>query len=183
MQLRLALVAGLLAFAGTVHATTMVPLDLAALARRADRVLIGRVETVESHFTADHDAIYTEVTIRVERAYKGAAQPGETVVVRREGGTVGKLGMHVYGAPRFQPNEEVVVFLERRGSATWVVGMAQGKMTVVKEADRRVVLRPDLTGIKLTRPDLYATASRALPLEDFEVELRRIIAAQPDVRR
>ena len=39
-----------------------------------------------------------DVTVRVQRSYKGGIKVGDTVVVRREGGTVDGIGMKVFGA-------------------------------------------------------------------------------------
>src|SRR6185312_11756962 len=70
------------------HATVLVPLDTRALTQRAERIVLGTVESEVSRWSGDHQAIYTDVTIAVTRAYKGAVKPGERVVVRREGGVV-----------------------------------------------------------------------------------------------
>jgi hypothetical protein len=130
------------------HATIMTPLDLSALTARADRVVYGTVEKVESKWTSGHEAIYTDVTLRVQRAYKGAVKPGDSVVVRREGGTVGGIGMRVFGSASFAVGEEVVVFVEQRGAASWVVGMAQGKLRVTTlPTGQKQVTAPELTGI------------------------------------
>src|SRR5262245_8271060 len=87
--------------AGLARATTLLPLDMKALVERADRVVLAKVESQVARWTAAHDAIYTEVTLKVVRAYKGALKPGETLVVRREGGSVDGIGMRVYGAATF----------------------------------------------------------------------------------
>jgi hypothetical protein len=164
---------------GAAHATTMIPLDLHALAARADRVVLGTVLASESRWTADHGTIYTEVTLRVERSYKGAVKEGETLVVRREGGTAGGIGMHVFGAARFDVGEQAVVFVEQRGGASYIVGMAQGKMRVEMQAGKRVVHAPDTSGISmLPTPGTTKAAPppmRQRPLEDFEAELRSIL--------
>src|SRR5437868_1131454 len=71
--------------AATAQATSMIPLDLKALVARADRVVLATVVSEESHWTPNHDAIYTDSVLTVERSYKGKA--ADTIVVRREGGS------------------------------------------------------------------------------------------------
>jgi hypothetical protein len=164
-----------LAVGATASATIMVPLDLKALTTRADRVVYGAVEGSETHWTAAHDAIYTDVTVRVLRSYKGTMQPGETVVVRREGGVVDGVEMRVYGSPTFQPTEEVVVFLEKRGAASYVVGMAQGKLRVTTLVDgTKRVSAPDTRGISYVKGTTPVTM-RARPLDELERDLRSLV--------
>ena len=124
----------------SASATTIATLDLHALTQRADRIVLARVESSTSSWTARHDVIYTDVVLRVERGYKGALGLGDTLVVRREGGSVDGIGMLVYGAATFSIGEEVVVFAEHRGDASYVVGMAQGKLRVESVGGERHVL-------------------------------------------
>jgi hypothetical protein len=164
----------LVAAAGVAAATTMVPLDLKRLTERADRVVLATVEASEAHWTGDHDAIYTDVTLRVTRVYKGAAQAGDAVVVRREGGTVDGIGMHVYGAATFTVGEEALVFVEKRGAASYVVGMAQGKLRVTTLADGKKQVAPSLAEIHFVAAT--ATPPGPRPLEDVERDLARLVA-------
>jgi hypothetical protein len=174
--MRCALIALTLVVSSAAHATTMVPLDLHALALRADRVVLGTVLASESKWTADHGTIYTEVTLRVDRSYKGALKEGDTFMVRREGGTSGGIGMHVFGAAHFDVGEQAVVFVEKRGGASYVVGMAQGKMRVEMTAGKRIVHAPDTSGIAmLPTKNVLQTPMRTRPLEDFESELRAVL--------
>ena len=124
-------------------ATSVAPLALDDLVGRSERIAYARVESQSARWTADHSAIYTEVTLRVLQPMKGPAAmtAGETITVRREGGVVDGIGMRVSGAATFAVGEEVVVFTERRGQALWTVGMAQGKMHVAEVAGQKVVLR------------------------------------------
>jgi hypothetical protein len=132
-------------------ATTMMPLDLKALVQRADRVALVTVVSSESHWTDSHDAIYTDAVVRVERVYKGVVKSGETVVIRREGGSVDGIAMRVHGSPVLSPGEQAVVFLEQRAGAAWVVGMAQGKWHVATENGKKMV-HSDLSGIGFVQP-------------------------------
>jgi hypothetical protein len=156
------------------QATVMMPLDTRALTERADRVVLGSVESTESHWTSDHNAIYTDVTLRVTRVYKGTLQAGQTLVVRREGGTVDGIGMKVYGAPNFGVGEEVLVFLEKRGQATYTVGMTQGKLRVDTATDGSKQVHADLSAVAFTK-----AAPRSLfairRLDDLEREIRSYV--------
>jgi hypothetical protein len=156
------------------RATVLVPLDTQGLTERSDRVVLGIVEAQESRWSNDHSVIFTEAKVRVTKVYKGAAQPGDVVVVRREGGSAGGIGMRVFGAANFTVGEEVIVFLEQRGVATWTVGMAQGKLNVVTGSDGIKRVAPNLNGVAWERaPDAKARAAM-LPrrLDDVEREIQ-----------
>jgi hypothetical protein len=176
--------ASLLALGGAARATTMLPLDMKALTDRADRVLYGVVESSTAHWTRDHDAIYTDVTVRVQRSYKGEVKPGEVVVVRREGGSLEGMGMKVFGAASFTVGEEVVVFVEQRSGASYVVGMAQGKLRVSTAANGgKVVMAPEVSGIDFLQTKLRQPVTmRSRALEDFEAELKTLLRVQPGVK-
>jgi hypothetical protein len=158
--------------ASAAHATSMLPLDMKGLVTRADRVVLATVISEESHWTPDHDAIYTESVLSIERTYKG--KTAGTVVVRREGGSVDGIGMRVFGAARLAPGEEALLFLEQRGGNTWVVGMAQGKWSVTVENGQKVVHAADLSGIAFVQPGQPAlTGIHALA--DVEKQLRALV--------
>jgi hypothetical protein len=176
-------VAAAICVASAAYATVLVPLDTKALTTRAERVVLGTVESQVSRWTSDHDAIYTDVTIVVERAYKGSVKPGERIVVRREGGVVDGLGMRVYGAANFAVGEEVVVFTETRGNAAWTVGMTQGKLHVTAGTDGIKRVSATLGDVAFTRA-AGAAATQTLPpaqrrLDDFEHELRTYLKVTP----
>ncbi len=156
---------------GAASATLVVALPLDRLIDQAEEVMVARVEAMQSRWTADHSAIVTEVTVQVVDSMKGGNQRGERVIVRREGGEVGGVGMLVSGAAHFVAGEEVVLFLERRQgtSATlWTVGMAQGKMHVATSAGRKMAVR-DTSGLSALPGSAGAPSAepRARPLEEL----------------
>jgi hypothetical protein len=131
-----------------VWATSMLTLDLPTLVARADQVVLAHVVSTASHFTADHGTIYTDVVLAVTRSYKGAAQPGQTLTVQREGGSVGGIAAQVAGAPLFVVGEDAVVFVSSQAGRNVVVGMAQGKLTVTVVAGQKFVAA-NLSGLDL----------------------------------
>lgn len=161
------------------RATVLVPLDTKALTARAERIVLGTVESQVSRWSSDHQAIYTDVTVRVTKAYKGAVKAGERIVVRREGGVVDGMGMRVYGAASFEVGEEVVLFTETRGNAAWTVGMTQGKLRVTVGSDGVKQVSAAFGDVTFTGGGATASsvAPRALSrvprrLDDFEKEVR-----------
>jgi hypothetical protein len=175
MFFRLICVTAFLAvLSGGAHATTMIALDLKALVQQADRVVDGTVESTESHWTSSHDAIYTDVKLRVTRVFKGAVKVGDLITVRREGGAVDGIGMKVFGAPSFVPGEEAVVFMEQRAGAAWVVGMAQGKLRVMKQVDgSKLVAPPDVRGLHFLG-NAPAPIMKTLSLDELAVQIKQL---------
>ena len=104
-------------------------------------------------------------------------------MVRREGGVVDGLGMRVYGAANFAVGEEVVVFTETRGNASWTVGMTQGKLHVTAGPDGVKRVSATVGDVAFTRA-AGSAATQTLPpaqrrLEDFEREVRAYIQVTP----
>ena len=62
------------------------------------------------------------------------------VTVTELGGVVGDLGMVVPGTARFDPGEQVVVFLKNVGGKWRTAGLIQGKFSVVDEGGKKIVV-------------------------------------------
>jgi hypothetical protein len=106
----------------------MPTLDLQALARQADTIVLGTVTHQESAWDAHYTAMHTDITVAVERAIAGA--PGDEVRLRVAGGMIGNVGMRTSNDPVFRDGERVIVFLDTATVPARVVGMQQGKFTV-----------------------------------------------------
>jgi hypothetical protein len=108
--------------------TTVQKFSLQDLTRKSSAIVMAKVE--DSY--AVREEIYTYVTLRVTDSVKG--MKGETsVTIRQIGGRVDNLESIVPGMPSFRRDEEVVLFLTARDVAgyPWVMGLQQGKYTVV----------------------------------------------------
>jgi CYTH domain-containing protein len=106
----------------------MLKVSVAELVRKADTIIVGTVTEQESAWDAQHTAIHTDVTLKVERVLAG--KPGETVKLRVAGGTVGGMGMRTSNDPVFRQAERVLVFLDTSADPHSLVGMEQGKFLV-----------------------------------------------------
>ena len=162
----------------SAHATALVGADLGELARDARAIARGRVVAVDGQWTADHRTIETIVTLEVESYLKGAL--GQTVQSRVPGGNLGRFRSIVVGAPAFQVDERVVVFLGATGpSVAYVLGLSQGVFRVVRGADTSSwlvtppAIMPSTVTVKITRGD---PARQPLPLPEFEQRVRAIVA-------
>jgi hypothetical protein len=92
-----------------------------------------RAVHLENATAWDAGEIWTFTSFEVREAWKGA--PPETITVRLLGGTFGDLESSVSGVPRFQPGEDVVLFLERTSRSDFsVVSWEQGTFRIRRDA-------------------------------------------------
>lgn len=115
---------------GAAWSTTLIKLDFADLAGQADRIVLGTVAGLNSHWEETGRFIQTDVVIDVERYVTGSG-PAQ-LTLRTLGGRIGGLGQVAEGAASFSPGERVLVFLTAWEDGTpKVLGYAQGKSRVV----------------------------------------------------
>ena len=109
---------------------TSIRIPLSELNGRSRLVVQGRVERIESQWTAGGE-IESIVTVRLVDVPRGALSVGSTIPVRVRGGTVDGLTMGTSEEPVFQSGEDVVVFLAgpERGAYRVAEG-SQGKYVV-----------------------------------------------------
>ena len=83
--------------------------SLGELVERADTIVAGEVLDMRSAWTADRRAIFTTVTLRPDRRFKG----GERSLIRFRipGGTVGDIRLMVTHSASLAIGEQVLVFL------------------------------------------------------------------------
>jgi hypothetical protein len=182
--LRALLLPAVLLLSLSASATTMLRVDLPELTRSSDTIVHGTVRRMESRWSGDGRRILTDVEIQVTETLKG--QAGGTVLVTQPGGRVGDIGQRVSGLASFTQGEEVVVFLERRGTRSFrVAGMAQGKYKVQRsEEGTRVLAVPEPTDALLVDPDTRqptTSSLQSLPLAELKASIRTALQ-QPPVR-
>lgn len=114
----------------SAQATVMKPIEISDMVTRSTWIVRGRVKSRKAFWNKARDRIYTRVKVKVSEGYKGDIKKTESISFVTLGGKIGRHVMHVRGAPTFKQNEDVVVFLERRGIHSMVVGMTQGKFRV-----------------------------------------------------
>lgn len=118
----------------SLRATTIEKMSLARMVDVAPIIIHARC--ISNSTAWDAGDIWTFTTFSVLETWKaasGASIPAQ-VTVRLLGGTVGQLTSHVSGVPRFQPGQEVVLFLQptSRGDLS-VVSWEQGTFRVRRE--------------------------------------------------
>lgn len=120
-----------LAMAAAAAATTIERMSLTKMAVASPVIVRARCEG--SSVRWDGGEIWTVTSFDVQEAWRGS--PPARIRVWLLGGSMGNISSHVSGVPRFQPGEDVVLFLEptRRGDFS-VVSWQQGTFRIRRDA-------------------------------------------------
>jgi hypothetical protein len=146
-----------------LHATTVRRLSFDDLVAGADTIVVGEVIDSRVYWASDRKIILTSYTVKVGESIKGSASA--TVTVTTVGGKIGNTILHVSGMPQFRPGENAIVFLERTGAYTTVVGLNQGKFTLSNGEVSNTV-----SGLSF--PDGGAGKAVKMPLDEFKRQIR-----------
>ena len=116
--------------------------EIKNLTNGADIILTGKVTDQASSWNENKTRIYTKATIQVNEYIKGNSTGG-TVTVNYPGGEIGEIGEMYSHMPRFEDNEEVLVFLKKSRNNTdyKVLNGAEGKINLLND---------EVTGEKIT---------------------------------
>jgi hypothetical protein len=176
MPKTLVIIALVVACAGGVRATVLIPADLGELARDARAIARGRVIAVDPQWTDDRRTIETIVTLDVEAYLKGSF--GREVRFSVPGGLLGRYRNIVVGAPQFTVGQHAIVFLGARGpSMPYIVGFSQGVYRIVGAADGSPLVMPPPVMPSAAGPIVRGAASRQpAPLALFERDVRALAA-------
>jgi hypothetical protein len=169
-----------LAISAPASASLILALDLPTLVTRSDQISVVDVVSTKAAWNAEHDRIVTTIDVTVVDCWKGAAAPGSHVQIVQVGGTVGELTMRIDGMPRFQRGERALLFLRGKTGNASVVGMAQGKRPMSREAGRWMVGAPERGGadfVATTPASRSAFTTRPRPLEDLRSDVRALVGA------
>ena len=107
----------------------MVDVTLSDLTSGADAIVIGTIDTVESHWNADHTNIETSATVTVSEVLKGDVPQGQ-IILKALGGTVDGIEQWVEDEPIFIPGLTAGMFLRESGSDYTVFGSYKGVYTL-----------------------------------------------------
>jgi len=135
-------------------ATTVQKFTMQELSKKSDAIVMAKVEDQSSRQDAGNKEIYTYITLSVLESVKGA-KGEKTMTIRQLGGSVGNLISVVPGMPNFKNGEEVVLFLSAkdREGYPWVMGLQQGKYSIVTDDNGLKHVRNELDGLRRLSPD------------------------------
>ena len=117
---------------------------LKQLTANADLIVTGKVSGNRSNWNIDKTRIYTEATLKVDEYLKGNSN-GSQVVITYPGGEVRGIGELYTHMPKFENNEDVLVFLKKDEKGFKVFDGEEGKIGIIKDAK---------TGEKITNSNI-----------------------------
>jgi hypothetical protein len=140
-------IAGLLVLAVSAFAATLEKLTLDQMAQQATVIVRGRITGCATEMRGP--VIYTRCAVAVTETWKGSAAQKVDFVV--PGGTFQGLSQTFSGSPKFNADEQFVLFLwVGRSGIPQIIGLSQGvfsvttsdkgQITVKKEASSEVML-------------------------------------------
>ncbi len=114
--------------------------SLERLVARSDSIVAGEVLDMRSAWTAERRGIFTTVTLRPDRRFRG----GERSLIRFRipGGTVGDTRLEVMHSPAFGVGERVLVFLTGESGLPRVVAGEAGKRHLRTGEDGEATILP-----------------------------------------
>jgi hypothetical protein len=120
--------------------------DVESMSKNADVIITGKVTQQSASWNENKTRIYTQATIQVDEYLKGNSN-GSSLVVIYPGGEVGDVGETYSHLPKFQDDEEVLVFLKKDEKSTnyKVFNGENGKISVLSDPQ---------TGEKVTTSNL-----------------------------
>lgn len=160
-----------------LRATVLLPAEFREIVNGSDIIAYGRVTETRVEWSDDRKNVDTLVSFQVGTYLKGG--PGEALVFKVPGGTIGRYRNVLVGAPQFNAGEEAVLFLNSRGREfPSVFGLNQGVFRVSLDTDtqRRMVTPPLLA--RGDTPELVvrgAASRRSLPLETFGAQVQTVL--------
>jgi hypothetical protein len=141
--------------AASALAQDAIVVPLAERARGAERVVLGRVTTVEPVWRTNEFGdrlIVSVVNVAVDETLRGPAQSSVTVEV--EGGTIGDLTLHVSDLETVAPGDRAVFYLARNARGVFVPHLRGQGLLKLDRSDR-------VRGSTVTLAEIRRTAAQA----------------------
>ncbi len=141
-----------ISFYGTSYAQ-LASSEVETMSKNADVIITGKVTQQNSSWNENKTRIYTQATIQVEEYLKGNSN-GSSLIVIYPGGEVGDVGEMYSHMPKFQDDEEVLVFLKKdeKTSNYKVFNGEEGKINVIMDPK---------TGEKVTTSNVQINSLKA----------------------
>src|SRR5262245_48115235 len=175
----LILIISLLAIGHSALATTVIMPTDDHMIVTARAIVRGKVVSVETGLDKQN-RIFTYVTLKVREVLKGQINE-RRIVIKEPGGEVGDRGTLVFGTPRFEVGERVLLYLD-----TWQDGslrvheMLLGKFSIVQDpgSDDLVVTRGvSDTGVSVLGQSKGGAITNRMELTRYTEMLRKRVAA------
>lgn len=130
----------------TSSATLVKSFSMTDLARSSDAIVRGHVVAIETVLDGPSGHVYTHTQIAVTHDLTTRRPSKRTFTLRQLGGVAGTVETRLVGNAQLVLGEEVVLFTRRDAHFHYLVGLSQGKYSVVRSAKGPATLRRTLNG-------------------------------------
>ncbi len=115
-------------------------LPLQKLISLSQEIIEGKVINIETKWDDEHKFIFTYTKIRIYNTNKGKVKDKE-IILKEIGGQLDGYTTHAECQPNYKKGEEVLVFLQKRGSYYETYGLNQGKFSIINEGGGKIYKR------------------------------------------
>ncbi len=114
--------------------------EVKALSKGADVIITGKVTKQQSEWAQNKSRIITKTTVRVDEYIKGNGMNG-SVVISHPGGEIDGVGELYSHMPKFQNDEEVLLFLkkDKKSNDYKVFAGDEGKISLLKDKSGKTI--------------------------------------------
>lgn len=168
-------VAAVLAASDRVEATTIIPMSDRDLATSSRAIVEGTVIASEAVNVPDRQAVYTYVTVDVERVIKGDLPVGQ-IVLRQLGGITRERAFVVSATPRLVAGDRAILFLNADDDGSLhVAHLKLGAYHLVHDATTGVTRVDREMGEGYLNPITRDTITWSAPYDDFLLSVELIL--------
>ncbi|MEK6300242.1 MAG: putative Ig domain-containing protein [Acidobacteriota bacterium] len=166
----------------TLASTVVVPRD-EEMVVESRAIVTGRVMELSTGLDASKGVVFTYVRLRIESVIKGQITESE-VVLKEMGGETPELGTMIFGMPKFEEGQDVLVYLN-----TWPDGSLRvhqgflGKFNVTRNAASgrlEVARQEEGAGVEIMSASMNATA-RPSDLESYRARISGMVEANAEI--
>ena len=147
------------------------------LARTSTDIVVAKCVSSEARLERDNGLIFTYITFSIDESLKG--KYGEELVLRIVGGTVGDRTVSSPFLPKFELNEEVVLFLGPRNSKGFPViqSVNKGIYRINRTKNGTKVVTTPVKGLTLSDSitNQRINGNNELLLDDFIYSINEIL--------
>ncbi|MEW6729930.1 MAG: DUF4214 domain-containing protein [Acidobacteriota bacterium] len=162
-------------------ATTAVMLEDEQLIVNSRIILIGEVRYIKPQWDNNHQNIFTYVKIDISQVLKGEVQ-NSYVVLKQLGGTIDEDSTIIFGTPRYQIGQRVLLFLNTWSDGTLrVAHLFQGKYDVVEDKQARhsyIERKVDSDKVNLLGVKESNKITNSASLKQFTKKIQTILASK-----
>lgn len=138
---------------GVADATVATYMDTATMVEQSDMIVEAEVGAQTTGFDKKYNVATTRTALTVKRVlWAPGVKKGQKLTIEQFGGTYEDITTVIHGDAKFQPGEQVIVFLRRgKKDVHYLTAMAQSKYQI-KRTGSKIEVHRDFEGLVFYNP-------------------------------